>query len=154
MVLALDIAKKTGFAHAENGKIKHGTFKLHINKFEANEMLETIAKAPDFDDVDVIVYESQGGNLNAHNNGVLKGALFQRYYNPGIEYVGVHPKTWQKWVSRRLGYDRIPKEMTTKELSVTYANKLHKIELKATQHDEADAICILDWYNKVGKFRI
>ncbi len=152
MVLTLDIAKKTGYALEKGDTVEHGTFQLHINKFETNEMLATIAKAPDFGTIDVLVYESQGGNLNAHNNGVLKGAIFQKYYNDRIELVGVHPRTWQRIISRKMGLDKTPKD--TKAMSVKFANFWYNLELTDKQHDQADALCILYWYNHFWKLQI
>lgn len=145
-ILSLDIAKSTGYAIYDKGKIDVGKIVLHKNKFEINEVIEHIKTLPKFKDVDVIITEAQGGNMNAHQNGTLKGILLSHLKEDAvIEFV--HPATWQSWQRKKLGYK--PREKDTKTISVEFANA-NGMKLEKKQHDEADAYGILQWFLNGG----
>ena len=150
-VLVLDIAKSTGYAYRkDNGDLSFGTWQLYDkkSKFSEKSLIEHINKICFIDRIDFIIYETQGGTLNAHNNGLLKGALIQHLDKFGCDYLGISPRTWQKWVATQTGLAKTPKGKETKLMSVEFANTYYNLELKKTQHDIADALCLLAYYEQ------
>lgn len=159
IILCIDPAKKTGYAKFDTKKpekpiLAKGVWTIHKNKFTPSEVIERIADINDgllFKDVDAVLIEAQGGNLNAHNNGLIKGALLQEIGCTDIETV--HPRKWQSFIKRELIYlysigAELPifngDDNDTKLISKIFASWYVKEEI--TDDNIADAICMYYWW--------
>lgn len=152
-VLSIDPAKKTGFAIFDTKKnqlIDCGTWTIHKEKFTPSEVISRLNDINDgeiFSQTDLVLIEGQGGQLNSHNNGIIKGAILKEINCTQIEVF--HPRTWQSFIKKELIelYSRgenLPifegKDTETKLISKIFASWFIKKEIK--DDNIADAICI------------
>lgn len=157
-ILALDLStKRSGFCYKINDEIKYGAVSASSTKVEERiiKQVEEICKIIKDNNIDMIIAEEvpeMGSKTNLMNNHTrkvltwLQGEIIINAYkiNKNIQYEFLEPSSWRSKIGIQKRY---VKREEQKIMDIDYVNKKYKLNLTATQDDEADAICIYDAYS-------
>jgi crossover junction endodeoxyribonuclease RuvC len=145
-VLSLDQASRSGFAVSIKGKIvEWGVIKSKGKDYHQKvRFLETKIEELISDHyIDTIVVETPMMGRNQATFGKLSGlyyATIDLALRKKLNYFAYSPSSWRKILGFKQG--RGVKRDDLKQQAIAYVNENTEVQLKETQDDEAEALCI------------